>query len=185
MSTKTKDDIQQEALEVVLPLHRGGAGITMGAGKTLLGLKHFNTLNKRVVQSSITPLKALVVAPKKSIFKSWKDDAAEFNFDHLLDQITFTTYLSLTKQDLDYDVIYLDECHSLLNSHKSWLNEFKGRIIGFTGTPPAYKGSEKGLMVNQFCPIVYTYITDTAIDDKILNDYKIMVHLLSLDNNKI
>ena len=31
-------------------------------------------------------------------------------------------------------------------------------------------------MVNQFCPIKFTYITDDAVDDDILNDYRIIVH---------
>ena len=184
MSTKTKDDIQEEALGVLLPLHRGGAGITMGAGKTLLGLRHFNILSKRAVQISAAPLKALVVAPKKSIFKSWEDDAKAFKLGHLLDNLTFTTYRSLTKHDLDYDIIYLDECHSLLYSHKVWLEQYSGKIVGLTGTPPKFKGSEKAKMVEEFCPIVYTYITDDAIDDNILNDYRITVHLLSLDPDK-
>ena len=35
-------------------------------------------------------------------------------------------------------------------------------------------------MVNEFCPIVYTYVTDDAISDNILNDYKIIVHQLKL-----
>jgi superfamily II DNA or RNA helicase len=184
MGTKTKDDIQSEALGVLLPAHRGGAGITMGAGKTILGLKHFNTLIKRARSIERAPLKALVVAPKKSIFKSWTDDAEEFGYNSLLDQITFSTYRSLTKQDLDYDVIYLDECHSLLFSHKPWLKQYSGKIIGLTGTPPKYPTSEKGKMVSEFCPILYTYITDEAVDDEILNDYRIIVHSLSLDSAK-
>jgi superfamily II DNA or RNA helicase len=175
MAEKSKNDIQSEALKVLLPIHRGGAGITMGAGKTLLGLKHLKSINAN---------KVLVVAPKKSIFQSWIDDAEAFGYEDLLDIITFSTYRSLNKQDLDYDVIYLDECHSLLYSHKPWLNQYHGKIIGLTGTPPKYKTSEKGKMVEQYCPIIYTYVTDEAVDDKILNDYKIIIHLLSLDSTR-
>ena len=39
-------------------------------------------------------------------------------------------------------------------------------------------------MVNTYCPVIYTYIIDKAIEDKILNDYRITVHTLSLDTNK-
>ena len=45
------------------------------------------------------------------------------------------------------------------------------KIIGLTGTPPKFSNSEKGIMVNRYCPIVYKYITDSAVEDKILNDY--------------
>ena len=37
-------------------------------------------------------------------------------------------------------------------------------------------------MLKAYAPIVYEYITDDAIDDRILNDYKIYVHSISLDN---
>ena len=60
---------------------------------------------------------------------------------------------------------------------------FNGRILGLTGTPPRYADSEKGRMVNQFCPIKFTYITDDAVDDDILNDYRIIVHKMSLSNS--
>ena len=39
-------------------------------------------------------------------------------------------------------------------------------------------------MVNKYCPVVYEYITDDAVEDGILNDYSIVIHLLSLDARK-
>jgi superfamily II DNA or RNA helicase len=39
-------------------------------------------------------------------------------------------------------------------------------------------------MVNKFCPLVYRYTTDKAIDDNILNDYRIIVHKLILSKLK-
>ena len=48
-----------------------------------------------------------------------------WNYLHWKSHFTFTTYLSINKQDpKEYDVIYLDECHSLLESHKEFLDEF-------------------------------------------------------------
>lgn len=169
----TKDDIQQEALEALSKVKRGSINLSVGTGKTLVGLKH---MEKNLKPNS----KFLVVAPKRSIFQSWKDDAEKFNLHHLLDRITFSTYLSLPNQDLNYDVVYLDEAHSLLMSHALWLQEYTGIIIGLTGTPPKYTTSEKGRIFNKFCPVVYTYVTDDAVEDKILNDYIIYVHKLKL-----
>jgi superfamily II DNA or RNA helicase len=121
----------------------------------------------------------LVVAPKLSIFDSWKNDAEKFNID--ISNIKFTTYLSLNKEDpFQYDVIILDECHSLLDSHLNFLGAFTGNILGLTGTPPRYNDSVKGRMVTQFCPMKFTYITDDAVDDDILNDYRIIVHKMKL-----
>jgi len=179
---KTKTIIQKEALLKINNKDRAGLGISVGVGKTLIGLKHFQSLTLKAKIGQLFAFKALVVAPKKSIFKSWKEDAKKFNLEYLLEFITFTTYRSLIKQDLDYDIIFLDECHSLLYSHKDWLDSYPGRIIGLTGTPPKNESSEKGKMIKKYCPIIYEYITDDAINDKILNDYIIKIHLLKLDS---
>lgn len=170
--------IQQEALATSVTYYRCGLGISMGVGKTLIGLRH--------MEKEFPNLKTrfLVVAPKVSIFESWKDDAKKFGLEYLLDHIDFTTYISLSKKTRDYDVIYLDECHSLLFTHDYYLATYTGKILGLSGTPPRYKNSEKGEMVNRYCPIVYTYITDDAVEDKILNDYKILVHRIPLSNAK-
>lgn len=172
-----KSKVQEQALTELNKHNRGTIALSMGVGKTLLGLKH-------MVDNYTDVFKALVVAPKLSIFDSWKDDAEKFNLSYLLEHVDFTTYLSINKQNLDYDILYLDECHNLLQSHDLWLSKFKGKIVGLTGTPPKHTSSEKGKMVNTYCPVIYTYIIDKAIEDKILNDYRITVHTLSLDTNK-
>lgn len=174
---KSKDLIQKEALDVLLPVHRGGAAIATGGGKTLLGLLHMNANYNEFA-------KFLVTAPKLAVFTEWKNQAKEHGLAHLLPHITFTTYLSLTEQELDYDVVYLDECHSLLFTHEPWLTAYSGKILGLTGTKPKYATSEKGKMVAKFCPILYVYTTDEAVDDKILNDYRIIIHRLKLDTAK-
>ena len=171
-----REQIQQEALTVAKENNRVGLAVSMGVGKTYIGLLHMDWYLKEVNPDA----KFLVVAPKKSIFNSWFDDMNKFGLSYLMDRTTITTYLSLSKQPQTYDVIYLDECHSLLYSHHFWLTHYSGRIVGLTGTPPRFARSEKGEMVNQFCPIKYKYITDSAVDDKILNDYKIIVHPVNL-----
>ena len=169
-----REIIQQEALDMAIKHKRCGLGISMGVGKTLIGLKyidHFRKDNK---------LRVLVVAPKLSIFESWKDDGTKFDIN--VDDLEFTTYLSLNKfNPNNYDLVVLDECHSLLNTHRSFLALFNGRVLGLTGTPPRYDKSEKGEMVEEFCPIQYKYITDDAVDDNILNDYRIIVHKMPID----
>lgn len=175
--SKSKQEVQDEALEILQDYNRATAAVSMGVGKTLIGLRHME-------QNFKSGRNFLVVAPKLAILKSWEDEARKFNLEYLLDHIDFTTYLSLTKQHLNYYMVYLDECHNLLYTHEPWLAQYKGRILGLTGTPPKVKKSEKGAMVNKYCPVVYEYITDHAVEDGILNDYSIVVHLLSLDARK-
>jgi superfamily II DNA or RNA helicase len=172
-----RDEVQHEALTVAINNKRCGLGISMGVGKTLIGLKYIDHFQGE----NMGKLRVLVVAPKLSIFDSWKSDAEKFNIN--ISNLEFTTYLSLNKYNPgDFDIVVLDECHSLLDSHLTFLGHYPGRILGLSGTPPRYANSEKGRMVSQFCPIKYKYITDDAIEDNILNDYKIIVHKMPLSN---
>ena len=174
----TKDEVQLEALAITDGKQRCSVVLGTGVGKTLVGLNH--------IDRNTTPLmKVLVVAPKKAIFQSWIDDAKKFEKEYLLDRMVFTTYLSLNKHNPnDYNAVYLDEAHSLLDSHRGFLQLYKGKILGLTGTPPKRTDSEKGRLVNEFCPVVYTFKADDAIESKILNDYQIVVHELNLSTEK-
>lgn len=174
-----RQEVQQEALAVALKNKRCGLGISMGVGKTLIGLQYLQHH-----WGKFTMRKALIVAPKVSIFKTWEDEAVKFGIDPLLmEHVQFTSYLSLNKHNPhDYDIVVLDECHSLLNSHQIFLSQFTGRILGLTGTPPRYDNSEKGQMVFKYCPIAFMYITNDAVDDEILNDYRIIVHQMPLSD---
>jgi superfamily II DNA or RNA helicase len=173
----SRETVQSKALSVAKQNKRCGLALSMGVGKTYIGLQHMDWYLKEVNPDATF----LVVAPKRSIFSSWFDDMYKFGLSHLKDRVKVTTYLSLTKQSLSYDVLYLDECHSLLSSHKLWLNTYGGWILGLTGTPPRHAKSEKGEMVDRYCPIMYSYITDDAVEDRILNDYRITVHSVNLD----
>ena len=174
-----KTKIQEIALKHTYGAKRCGLGLATGVGKTLLGLKH--------MEREYSPLKKyLVVAPKKAIMEEWRSQAVLFNKTKVISITEFTTYISLNKKDpKDYDVIYLDECHSLLDSHRTFLANYNGKILGLTGTPPRFTNSEKGRMVQLYCPIVWNYLADEAIDDKILNDYKIVVHEIKLSNKRV
>ena len=174
MDQSKREEIQKLALNFSENKHRCSAALSMGVGKTLIGLLHMEREFKNGAK------KFLVVAPKLSIFNTWKEEAEKFKLEYLLDHIKFTTYRSIDKQNVEYDCVYLDECHNLLTTHENYLLFYHGKILGLTGTPPRHSSSEKGKMVNTYCPIAYSYITDDAVDDKILNDYRIIVHLLPL-----
>ena len=170
-----KSDVQDEALKIIDKKFRCGLNISMGVGKTRIALQHM--LNHYHASS-----KYLVVAPKKSIYIAWKEEAIKMNAAHIVENITFSTYLSLNKQSNGYDVVYLDECHNLLGSHRQFLDNYSGKILGLTGTPPLH--GDKHMLISKYCPIVYDFNVDDATNSKILNDYKIIVHMLSMSNEK-
>jgi superfamily II DNA or RNA helicase len=172
MSNELREQIQKEALDAVLSYRKAGLHVSMGVGKTYIGLQYIQKIGGKV----------LVVAPKVSIFESWKNDADKFGLANLLDNVTFTTYISLTKHDPKaYDIVVLDEAHNTKHSHDLFLYEFKGRILGLTGTPPKYSYGEKGQMMEQYYPIQYSYTVSEAVDEEILNDYRIYIQRLPLD----
>jgi superfamily II DNA or RNA helicase len=179
----TREQIQKDACDVLLssfssaPNSRVGLDISMGVGKTLICL---NYLYESAFNGDV-----LVVAPKRAIQKTWMDECIKHGMPQLQPMLNFTTYLSLKKIDLSkYQLIILDECHNLLFSHGANLNKYKGPIIGISGTPPKRQQSEKGKMVEKYCPIKFRFHTDDAVDNGILNDYQIIVHVLDLDTRK-
>ena len=170
---KTRQEVQDLALEALLPCYRGTVALGTGVGKTLTALKHMN-------HNLSSSTRFLIVAPKLSIFQSWEDDINKFNMEHLRPLIEYSTYLSLGELDpTKYSIIYMDEVHSILEHHSEWLDKYSGKIIGLTGSSP-HERSEKGTMISKYCPIVYDYSVDEAIEDDILNDYRIIVHTLNL-----
>ena len=173
-SISNRSIIQNEALEIAKANKRCGLGISMGVGKTRIAIQH--------LQYSYNPLiEALVVIPKHSVAQAWIDELEKLNLQNLVKHITFTTYLSLKKHNPNnYDIVYLDECHSLLESHEIFLSQFTGKILGLTGTPPKDDFSSKAVMVNKYCPIKYRFTVDQATDSNILNNYRIIVHQLQL-----
>lgn len=172
-----KSIIQQECLEAIGNRELAGAVLGTGAGKTLLGLKHMAKNYHDVAMF-------LVVAPKKSIFNEWVNQAKEHGLEYLIPHMTFSTYLSLHKQPYTFDVAYFDECHNAKTKHGEWMKWFNGKLIGLTGTYPKYKSSESYKVCSKYFPVVYKYTVADGISDHLLNDYKIYVHLLSLDKSK-
>lgn len=170
----SRDVVQSDALAIATQHKRCGLGISMGVGKTRIAIQHLQMNYNQFIQ-------VLVVVPKHSVTQSWIDELGKMGLESLLQHITFTTYISLKKKDPNnYDIVYLDECHSLKHSHELFLGPYTGKILGLTGTPPRDKQSEKGKLVQKYCPIKYTFKVDDATDSNILNDYRIVIHDLQL-----
>ena len=171
-----REKIQEEALEVALKYKRVGLAISMGVGKTLIGLKY--------LASKDHSKKFLVVAPKKTVYESWINDAKKFGYESVLENIEFVSYRSVSKRKVeDYDYVVLDEAHNTLFSHDFWLSHYGGNILALTGTPPKNQQSEHYMMMSKYFPIRYEYQTDSAVNEGILNDYRIHVVKLLLDKN--
>jgi len=177
-----RQQIQDDALQIAINNPRVTLAVSMGVGKTLIGLRY---LQKFYLEGKIKK-KVLIVGPKKSIFTTWKDEAIKHNIHKpVMDLVEYVTYISLNKKNPnDYSIVIFDEVHNLLYSHLGFLSFYTGRTLGLTGTPPRYPNSEKSKMITSVCPVKFIYITDNAVEDEILNDYRIIVHNLSLSFDK-
>jgi superfamily II DNA or RNA helicase len=181
-----KQALQEQVLATIQGRRLAGIALTMGLGKTLIGLRDMD----RLLTAGQLPEPAaskhfLVAAPTQAILDSWPQEAHKFGLAHLLDHIEFTTYRSLGKALAagTYQKLYLDKCHALKDSHEPGLKAHvaqKRSILGLTGTPPAQTHSEKGRLVATYCPIVVDYTTDEAVLAGLLNDYRLVVHRLPL-----
>jgi len=171
---KTRDEVISEAFNATKDLRRCSVNIVMGVGKTLLGLIHMNHI---YTEESIF----LVVAPKLSIFNTWKEEAKKHGYEHLLPHIQFSTYLSLKKQSIHYDCTYFDEFHNITEAHIGWLSSYNNKILGLTGTKPRSKS--KIAIMELFFPIVYEYDINEAMANKILNKCFIKIHMLELSTD--
>jgi superfamily II DNA or RNA helicase len=181
-----KQALQDQVLTTIQGRRLAGIALTMGVGKTLIGLRDMaRLLADDQLPNQATSKLFLVAAPTQAILASWPQEAHKFGLSHLLDHITFTTYRSLAKTLAagSYHKLYLDECHALKDSHEPGLKAHvkqKKSILGLTGTPPTQVNSEKGRLVATYCPIVVDYTTDEAVLAGLLNDYRLVVHRLPL-----
>jgi superfamily II DNA or RNA helicase len=178
--------LQDQVLATIQGRRLAGIALTMGLGKTLIGLRDMDRLLAAGKLSTLAASKLfLVAAPTQAILDSWTQEANKFGLVRLLDHIEFTTYRSLSKTLAagTYQKLYLDECHALKDSHEPGLKAHaakKRSILGLTGTPPTQAHSEKGRLVATYCPIVVDYTTDEAVLAGLLNDYRLVVHRLPL-----
>lgn len=173
MEQSLRDKLQQEALTEACKFRRSGLNLSVGFGKTKVGLMYLEKAGGNT----------LIVVPKLDIIKSWQDDAVKFGYEEIIEKCSFSTYLSLHKLDpSDYQNIVLDEAHNLKLSHDVFLSQFNGNVLGLTGTPPKWRNNEKGKMMIKYYPIRYNYSTDDAVEDNILNDYEVKLHYLPLSS---
>lgn len=173
-----QEQLQKDALEAIGDKSWIGVNITVGGGKTLLGLKH---MSKQYRQDSLFD----VVAPFTSIFEDWKREAIDHGYEYLLEHIRFVTYRGLSDSDGEADWTYLDECESLTNTHCTYLDVYRmkgGKVLGLTGTYPTR--GKKAMLCQQYVPQIFNLDMEEAIGNGMLNDYRIFVHFMNLDKRK-
>ncbi len=173
-----QDIIQAEALEEYSKsnLDRFSMDVGTGVGKSLLIIKHM-----KLVLHEFSLF--LITIPKKSNVKSWEDEFKKHNATHLLKHVVFTTYLSLDKVNKIFDWVYLDECHNFKSDkHFDVICKLSKKTFAVTGTYISDKDFNYAKFTTLF-PIIFTYKTRQSVNEEILNDYRIILHMIPLSQN--
>lgn len=140
----------------------------------------------KLTLNCITPNdRVLVGYPEVNIKKSWISDMKLWNFN--AKNVKFTTYRSFKKVNQAYDVLVLDEIHTLSQNQMidiaNYIKNFNiKKVIGLSGT--ISKETEFQLMDILKLPIKIVYSIDEAIKDGVITDYRIQVRYVPLSTAK-
>ena len=176
----TKNEIQRIIIDKIKnALFRGIVLASVRSGKTRILLTAIREMSDNDLDTTI-----LVGYPNTDIKNSWIDECKKLDYNP---NITYSTFKSLHKvQDNKYDFIVMDESHTIPPDNVlpivSKIVKNNDKVILASGTY-----SEDTLLNLKFSTDlqqIVDYSTDDAINDGIVNNFKVEVHLFKLDNTK-
>jgi len=176
----TKNEIQRIIIDKIKKaLFRGIVLASVRSGKTRILLTTIREMSDNDLNTNI-----LVGYPNVDIKKSFIDECDKLDY---YPNIHYSTYKSLYKlQDNKYDYIIFDEAHTIPPDNilpiVSKIVKNNDKVILASGTY-----SEDTLLSLKFTTglqQIVDYSTDDAINDGIVNNFKVEVHLFKLDNIK-
>lgn len=159
-------EIAQEKFCDLFEQNRWRIGLVAGVGfgKSLTGIKCMKRYSG----------KWLIVAPTHSILDNWREEFVKWNFD--ASEVNFICYNSLPKTELFYyQGIILDEVHHVTPANTC---TFEGglspltAVVGLTGTEPTEP--EKVAIINEYCPIIFRFGLNKAVEEGIVSDYRVV-----------
>lgn len=120
----------------------------------------------------------LIAYPDNKLRETWHDECRIWAYDN--PNITYVNFSSLKKYtDLSFDFFVIDEFHSASENEIDLAHTIMDNCdytLGLSGTVSNETSSKWDLEE------IASYTTDQGIQDGILADYKITVHMVELDN---
>lgn len=147
--------------------------LSTGFGKSLMALQYIDKVFAK---------KILIVVPRLVLINNWKEEIIKWKYNHLLDKITFTTYVSLHKHTNDsWDVICYDEAHHLSDRCRDIDSVITSKFRIFLS---ATIKKELKWWIKETYPKArfITVSLKSAIDNETLPDPKVFLIPLTLDN---
>ena len=176
----TKNEIQRIIIDKIKnALFRGIVLASVRSGKSRVLLTAIREMSDNDLNINI-----LVSTPQVDIMYSWVNECEKLNY---YPKIEYCNFKSLHKiQDNKYDYIIFDESHAIPPDNilpiVSKIVKNNDKVVLASGTY-----SEDTLLNLKFSTglqQIVDYSTDDAINDGIVNNFKIEVHLFKLDNTK-
>lgn len=176
----TKNEIQRIIIDKIKKaLFRGIVLASVRSGKTRILLTAIREMSDNDLDTSI-----LVSTPQVDIMHSWREECEKLDY---YPNIEYCNFKSLYKiQDNKYDYVVFDEAHAIPTDNilpiVSKIVKNNDKVILASGTY-----SEETLLNLKFSTDlqqIVNYSTDDAINDGIVNNFKVEVHLFKLDNTK-
>lgn len=167
-----RDKLQQEAVQEYLSGNpKTCFNISVRFGKTRLGI---------MIMKAIKAKRVLILYPEVNIKKAWEDEFEKMGWKP--EEVTFSTYLSVSKYNNEYDMIIGDEIHKASENalfNIDGLLKINKRFLGLSGT---YSEKTKQELW-QYCDlrISHEYNTEDAIEDNIVANYEVNVITFNLD----
>lgn len=155
--------------------------LATGVGKTKLALE-------LIEQRAAGPI--LIVYPKVTLKDEWLKEIKKWNKEHLLNNITFTTYASLHKhavgrggEPIRYSICVFDEAHHLSERKR---NIFKGFTSANNILLSATINRNLDVELHKLFKGLHTYTVSTkdAIENEILPDPTVILIPLGLKNQR-
>lgn len=177
----SREEVQKECFEHWIENNcRTLVNACTGLGKSLIMIQAVEyTLN----QSKEFKQKALIIAHSiESRDITIPNEFKKFGRENLLAMCDIICYASLRDlKSYSYSIITCDEAHYLTENNSSYLyNNPCEKYMFLTATLP--EEDEKLDILWNFAEARYSLHVDDAIESKILNDYKIFIKYVDLDN---
>lgn len=121
----------------------------------------------------------LIAYPDNKLKQTWMDEMDKWGWDEGIN-VEYVNFSSLKKHlDAKYDFFIIDEFHSASENERDYAHQIIDNskyTLGLSGTISNETIAEWDLAE------IASYTTEQGIEDGILADYKITVHMVSLDN---
>lgn len=132
------------------------------------------------ILEELKPEKILIAFPRHDIAEGWRSDFKKWKYKN--DNITFTTFRSLKNHVKEsWDFLIIDEIQEASSKQLEmlWSLVQKTPSLGLSGTITGK--TEKQIQKHTGMEICYKYSIEQAVQEGILTDYDIYIHLVDLD----